>query len=77
MEENPDDAWAYPAVTRIGNRAIITYFNYKGGLSLKLKSLPSGTIFQYRLARAILIGSHSQRSSPFLNNKVFPVTFNI
>ena len=40
IEENPDDAWAYPAVTWIGNRALITYFNYKGGLSLKLKSLP-------------------------------------
>jgi sialidase-1 len=40
IEESPDDAWAYPAVTWIGNRALITYFNYKGGLSLKLKSLP-------------------------------------
>ena len=41
IEENPDDAWAYPAVTWIGNRALITYFNYKDGLSLKLKSLPA------------------------------------
>jgi sialidase-1 len=41
IEENPNDAWAYPAVTWIDNRALITYFNYKGGLSLKLKSLPA------------------------------------
>jgi Neuraminidase (sialidase) len=41
IEEIADDSWAYPAVTWIGNRALITYFNYKGGLSLKLKSLPS------------------------------------
>ena len=40
IEENPDDEWAYPAVTWIGNRALVTYFNYKGGLSLKLKSIP-------------------------------------
>ncbi len=39
IEENPDDAWAYPAVTWIDHIALITYFNYKGGLSLKLKSL--------------------------------------
>jgi hypothetical protein len=39
IEEVPDDAWAYPAVTWIDNRALITYFNYKGGLSLKLKCL--------------------------------------
>jgi sialidase-1 len=41
IEVNPDDAWAYPAVIWIGSRALITYFNYKGGLSLKLKSLPA------------------------------------
>jgi len=41
LEDAADDAWAYPAVTWIDNRALITYFNYKGGLSLKLKSLPS------------------------------------
>lgn len=46
LEEIPDDAWAYPAVTWIENRALVTYFNYKGGLSLKLKSLPSGWFYQ-------------------------------
>lgn len=41
LEDVPDDAWAYPAVTWLENRALITYFNYKGGQhSLKLKSLP-------------------------------------
>ncbi len=41
LEDVPDDAWAYPAVTWVDNRALITYFNYKGGQhSLKLKSLP-------------------------------------
>ncbi|MBM3889786.1 MAG: exo-alpha-sialidase [Verrucomicrobia bacterium] len=41
LEDAPDDAWAYPAVTWVGDRALITYFNYKGGLSLKLRSLTS------------------------------------
>ncbi len=36
-----DDAWAYPAVTWVGDRALITYFNYKGGHSLKLRRLPA------------------------------------
>ena len=46
LEDAADDAWAYPAVTWIDNRALITYFNYKGGLSLKLKSLPSEWFYQ-------------------------------
>lgn len=46
LEEVPNDAWAYPAVTWIDNRALITYFNYKGGLSLKLKSLPTEWFYQ-------------------------------
>jgi len=45
LEDAPDDSWAYPAVTWIGNRALITYFNYKGGLSLKLKCLPAGWFY--------------------------------
>jgi sialidase-1 len=46
LEDAPDDAWAYPAVTWINNRALITYFNYKGGISLKLKSLPKEWFYQ-------------------------------
>jgi hypothetical protein len=41
LEEAPDDAWAYPAVTWIEDRALVTYFNYKGGLSLQLKIVPA------------------------------------
>ena len=41
IEDAPDDLWAYPAVTWVDDNALITYFNYKGGLSLKLKSLPA------------------------------------
>lgn len=40
LEDAPGDAWAYPAVTWIEDRALLTYFNYKGGLSLKLRGLP-------------------------------------
>jgi len=40
LEEAPDDAWAYPAVTWIDDCALVTYFTYKGGHSLKLKSIP-------------------------------------
>ncbi len=41
LEDSPDDAWAYPAVTWVQNRALITYFTYTGGHSLKLKRLTS------------------------------------
>jgi sialidase-1 len=41
LEDAPDDAWAYPAVTWIEDRALITYFNYKGGLSLQLRVVPA------------------------------------
>lgn len=40
LEDTPDDSWAYAAVTWIEDHALITYFNYKGGHSLKLKNLP-------------------------------------
>lgn len=45
LEDAPDDSWAYPAVTWVGKGALITYFNYKGGLSLKLKCLPAGWFY--------------------------------
>lgn len=41
IEDDPNDAWAYPAVTWVDNRALLTYFNYSGGLSLWLKSIPA------------------------------------
>ena len=46
LEDAPGDAWAYPAVTWVGNRALVTYFNYKGGLSLKLRSLPMSWFYE-------------------------------
>jgi sialidase-1 len=41
-----DDAWAHPAVTWVGDMALVTYFNYKGGLNLKLKGLPVGWFYE-------------------------------
>lgn len=41
IESAPDDAWAYPAVTWVESNALLTYFNYTGGLSLQLKILPA------------------------------------
>lgn len=41
LEDAPDDAWAYPAVTWVNQEALSTYFNYKGGHSLLLKILPA------------------------------------
>jgi len=45
LEDAPGDAWAYPAVSWVGDRALITYFNYRGGLSLKLRSLPASWFY--------------------------------
>ena len=42
IEDDPGDAWAYPAVTWIGEHAYLTYFNYAGGISLQLKIVPAG-----------------------------------
>ena len=41
IEENDTGAWAYPAVTWVGDNALLTYFSYGSGLSLELKILPS------------------------------------
>ncbi len=46
VEERPDDQWAYPAVTWVKNEALLTYFNYSGGLSLQLKILPAEWFYQ-------------------------------
>ena len=45
LEEGTHDAWAYPAVTWLGDQALVTYFNYAGGLSLQLKILPAGWFY--------------------------------
>ena len=41
IEDAPNDAWAYPAVTWVKGEALLTYFNYTGGHSLQLKILPA------------------------------------
>jgi sialidase-1 len=46
LEDSPGDAWAYPAVTWVGDCALVTYFNYKGGLSLKLRGLPTSWFYE-------------------------------
>ena len=46
LEDKPGDQWAYPAVTWLGDRALITYFNYTGGLSLQLRSLPASWFYE-------------------------------
>lgn len=34
------DAFAYPSVTFVGDRALLTYFNYQEGISLLLQGMP-------------------------------------
>ncbi len=46
VENAPEDAWAYPAVTWIDGKALLTYFNYAGGLSLQLKILPAAWFYE-------------------------------
>jgi len=46
LEEQPGDRWAYPAVTWVGDRALVTYFNYTGGLSLQLRGLPASWFYE-------------------------------
>jgi len=40
IEDAPDDAYTYPSVTFVGDTALVTYFDYKGGISLFLKRIP-------------------------------------
>jgi Neuraminidase (sialidase) len=46
IEEAPGDAWAYPAVTWLNGHALVTYFNYTGGLSLQLKVIPAQWFYE-------------------------------
>jgi len=46
IEEAPGDAWAYPAVTWVKDEALLTYFNYTGGLSLQLKIFPEAWFYE-------------------------------
>lgn len=40
VADTTGDAFAYPSVTFIGDRALLTYFNYRGGISLLLQGIP-------------------------------------
>lgn len=46
IEDKQADAWAYPAVTWVGDQALLTYFNYTGGLSLQLKIIPTQWFYE-------------------------------
>jgi len=46
LEDRPGDRWAYPAVTWVGDRALVTYFNYSGGLSLQLMGMPASWFYE-------------------------------
>ncbi len=46
IEDAPEDAWAYPAVTWVGDVAYLTYFNYAGGLSLQLRTIPAAWFYE-------------------------------
>lgn len=46
IEQGTDDAWAYPAVTWLGNEALTTYFTYRGGHSLVLRIIPADWFYQ-------------------------------
>ncbi len=46
IEDKPGDQWAYPAVTWVDDVALLTYFNYAGGLSLQLRSMPASWFYE-------------------------------
>lgn len=47
IEDAPDGAWAYPAITWVNDEALLTYFSYTGGgLPLELKILPVGWFYE-------------------------------
>ena len=47
IEEAPDGGWAYPAITWVDDKALLTYFSYvSGGLPLELKILPANWFYE-------------------------------
>lgn len=46
IEEAPGDQWAYPAITWVEDKALLTYFNYTGGHSLLLKIIPASWFYE-------------------------------
>ena len=39
------DMWAYPAVTWKDDHALVTYFNYTGGISLIYRDIPAAWFY--------------------------------
>jgi Neuraminidase (sialidase) len=39
IADAPEDAFAYPSVAFVGDRVLVAYFNYRGGLSLQLQGI--------------------------------------
>ncbi len=46
LEDTPDGYWEYPAVTWVGDRALVTYDRAKEGCSYKLRSLPATWFYE-------------------------------
>ncbi len=47
IEAEPGGGWAYPAITWVEGKALLTYFSYTGGgLPLELKILPAGWFYE-------------------------------
>lgn len=46
IENAPDDAFTYPSVTFAGDMALVTYFDYQGGISLLLKGIPVAWFYE-------------------------------
>jgi len=46
IEDAPDNAFAYPSVTFVGDTALVTYFDYKGGISLLLQGIPVAWFYE-------------------------------
>lgn len=46
IEDAPEGGWAYPAITWVDEKALLTYFSYSGGLPLELKILPAGWFYE-------------------------------
>lgn len=40
IEDNTNDGFTYPAITWVNDTALISYFNYTGGMSLNLAGIP-------------------------------------
>ena len=49
IEQGTHDAWAYPAVTWVDDRALLTYFTYTGGHSLIFRIIPADWFYETKM----------------------------